>query len=438
MGLDLKWKFSHDYISADCGRNLAASVQLHTQHYPTRGMEAPLRKWALFLLALAGVASVRAERPVLDLFGGGASVATIEVLVATAEEFTAPLALNEDTENLVTDADEDIQYVIAKLNNNGGGSGSADLLIDASMSDFSLPLLVDVREDGEIEISIGADSFNASAANYSSVLALLSYRSNLSSSALSEPQRNVTITAYDEVGPGNTLTALIELRVPNQHVPVFTENATYSVSLPENSAAGTEIDVVSAEDPEGRVVAYSMTSSVFAIDADTGVVRVTSPAELDYEDRRDFELTIAASDQDPFSPLTAEATLTITLTNVNDNNPTFDPDSYDADVPENVEGAFVVMLTASDADGDSLEYFFADTSTESTFQLDPNTGAITVREQLDYESTTTYTFGVLVSDGARSDSATVTVHVTDVADGRPVVLPLRKTILLNLDEGNFE
>ena len=334
----------------------------------------------------------------------------------------------------MTDADEDIRYVIAKLN--GGGLENEDLLLDTSTKVISLPVVFDVREDGEIEISIGADSsFNASAANYSTVLELLSYRSNLTSSALSEPQRNVTITAYDEVGAGNTLTALIELRIPNQDAPVFTENATYSVSLPENSAAGTEIDVVSATDPEGRTVVYSMTSAVFAIDSDTGVVRVTDSSALDYEDRRAFELTIVASDQDPFSPLTSEATLTITLTNVNDNDPSFDPDSYDADVPENVEGAFVVTLTATDADGDSLQYFFADTSTESTFQLDSGTGAITVRDQLDYEETTTYTFSVLVSDGERSDSASVTVHVTDVADGRPVVLPLRKTIILNFDEG---
>ena len=400
------------------------------------GTSSLRERWVLLLLLALGTfaGSGRAERPILDLFGGGASVATVEVLVDTVDDFTARLALNDDTRNLVTDADEDIQYVTAKLNN-GGSQGNEDLLIDASMADISLSVVVDVREDGEIQISIGADPFNASAANYSTVLALLSYRSNLSSSALSEPQRNVTIMAYDTVGAGNTLTALIELRVPNQHAPVFTENASYSVPLPENAAAETVTARISATDPEGRAVAYAMTSSVFEIDSVRGVVTVTDPSALDYEDRRDFELTITASDQDPFTPLTSEATLTITLTNINDNDPVFDPESYVADVPENVEGASVVMLTANDADGDTLEYFFTDTSTESTFQLDSNTGAITVSGQLDYESVTMYTFGVLVSDGDRFDSANVVVNVTDVADGRPVVLPLRKSILLNLDEG---
>lgn len=411
--------------------NFFAGLSAVHLHDPIRcRMEISLRKLVLFLLVFSACGS--AERPILDLFGGGASVATVEVLVDTAEDFTARLVLNEDTENLVTDADEDIQYIIAKLN--GGGLENERLLLDMSMSDISFPVVVDVR-DGEIEIRIGGDSFNASAANYSTVLEVLSYRSNLTSSALSEPQRNVTITAYDEVGAGNTLTALIELRVPNQYPPVFTQNAVYSFSLPENSAAGTEMNLVSAVDPEGRAVAYSLTSQVFAVDADTGVVRVTDSSALDYEERRNFELTIVASDQDTFSPLTSTAMLTITLTNVNDNDPIFSPDFYDSDVPENVQGALVEMLTATDADGDSLQYFFADTNTELTFHLDTNTGVITVRDQLDFEATASYTFGVLVSDGERSDSAGVVVHVTDVADGRPVVLPLRKTIILNLDEG---
>lgn len=399
-------------------------------------MDASMCKWVLLLLAF-GLCVERgyAERPVLDLFGNGEDIATVEVLVDTADFSVTNLVLNEDTENLVTDSDEDIQYVIAKLN--GGGSvESENLMLDTSMLDISA-VFIDVREDGEIRISIGGDSFNASATNYSAVLELLEYRSNLTSVALSDPQRNVTITAYDEVGPSNTQTALIQLRVPNQDAPVFTSNASYSVSLEENSPVGTEINVVSATDPEGRAVTYSLLENddAFAIATESGVVTVTDSDALNYEDRRSFELTIVASDQDPFSALASEATLTIALTNVNDNDPVFDPDSYDADVPENVQGAFVVALTATDADGDSLEYIFAVSGTESTFQLDSATGEVTVRDMLDYETTTTYTFDVLVTDGDRSDTASVEVHVTDVADGRPVVLPLRKTILLNLDEG---
>ena len=396
-------------------------------------MGTSLREWTFifFALALALFSGVRAERPILNLFEGGASVATIQVLID--REFTASLVTNEDTETLVTDDDEDIQYVIAKLN--GGVQENEELVLDTA--DIPLPVVTDVREDGELEIRIGTGSFNASAANFSVVLAVLSYRSNLTSSALTEPQRNITITAYDNIGPGNTLTALIELRVPNQKAPVFTQSGVYNASIEENSADGTEIDViVLATDPEGRSVTYSASSTVFAVDSVTGVVNIIDSNAVDYEDRTSFDLIITASDGDLFSPLTSEATLTIYLTNVNDNDPVFDQDSYEANVPENVESALVVTLSASDEDGDSLQYFFADTQTENTFRININTGVISLQDQLDFEVVSMYVFNVIVSDGERSDTATVTVNVTDVADGRPVVLPLQKDILLNLDDGN--
>ena len=401
----------------------------------SRKMNARLRKFVLLALVFgACIESGRAERPVLDLFGEGASLTTIQVLVGTADEFTVSLVQNEDTEALVTDSDEDIQYVVAKIN--GGGQENEEVFLD--VTDIALPVFTDVQEDGTIEIRIGTGSvFNASAANFSTVLARLSYRSNLTLSALSEPQRNVTVTAYDEIGPSNTLTALIELSVPNQDAPVFTENGSYSYSLPENSANGTTVGIVSATDPEGRAVVYSGNSAVFAIDTDAGIVTVLDSRQLDYENVRSFEVIIGASDDDPFNPLTSEATLTVALTNINDNAPGFDLDSYTADVPENVENAFVLALTATDADEDNLEYFFADTSTELTFSLDAGTGEVTVKDQLDYESTTMYTFDVIVFDGERSDTATVVVSVTDVADGRPVVLPLQKTILIDLNEGIY-
>lgn len=397
--------------------------------FPVRRMGTSLRELSFILIAISVcIRGGGAQRPVLDLFGGGASITTLEVLVDTGDDFTVSLVQNENTEELITDEDDDIQYVVAKIN---GGEESEDIVIDTS--GISFPVITDVREGGEIVIRL----FNASSANFSRVLSTLSYRSNLMSSALSDPQRNVTITAHDEVGPGNTLTALIELRVPNEQAPIFTEDATYAVSIAENTALGTEITSVSATDPEGRSVAYSTSSTEFSIDSSTGVVSVLDSSALDYDVTTSFVLTIVASDEDPFSPMSSEATLTITLTNINDNDPVFSEDVYEVNVPENVANAFVVTLGATDEDGDSLEYFFSSTSTSTTFRLDSETGTIEVLNQLDYEITTEYTFGVLVSDGERSDMATVVVMVTDVADGRPVVLPLQKDILLNLDDGKF-
>ena len=370
------------------------------------------------------------QRPSLSLFSNGANVTTIEVVVNTPEEYIVSLITNNNTENLVTDDDGDLQYVVAKLN--GGGEESESIVVDLTKVPLHSPVLIYIREDGEFEIRTLA---HTSAAHFSTILVGLSYTFTQTSNALSHTQRNVTITAYDEFGPGNTQTALIELYAAIQYAPMFTQNV-YTLSVPENTADGTKITIVLARIPGEHNVSYFINSTVFSINATTGSVYVIDSNALNYEDKTYFRETISALNGDLFSPLTSEATLTIYLTNVNDNDPVFDQDSYEANVPENVESALVVTLSASDEDGDSLQYLFADTHTENTFHININAGVISLQDQLDFEDISMYVFNVIVSDGERSDTATVTVSVTDVADGRPVVLPLQKDILLNLDDGN--
>ena len=370
------------------------------------------------------------QRPSLSLFSSGANVTTIAVVLNTAQEYIVSLITNNNTENLVTDDDGDVRYVVAKLN--GGGDESESIIVDLTKVPLHSPVLIYIREGGEFEIRTIAHS---SATHFSAILVGLSYTFMLTSNALSHSQRNVTITAYDEFGPGNTQTALIELYAPTQYAPMFTQNV-YTISILENTTDGTEITMVLAIIPGGHNVTYFLNSTVFSINATTGSVYIIDSNALNYEDRTYFTQTISALNGDPLFPLTSEATLTIYLTNVNDNDPVFDQDSYEANVPENVESVLVVTLRASDEDGDSLQYFFADTQTENTFRININTGVISLQDQLDFEYINMYVFNVIVSDGERSDTATVTVSVTDVADGRPVVLPLQKDILLNLDDGN--
>ena len=393
-------------------------------------MGTSLRDLPFLLLALCAMSGGGiAQRPVLDLFGGGAIVETFEVVIGS--EYSISLVTNPDADNLVSDADGDIDFVIATLN--GGGENGEELVVETDNLPFQV--VIDRSEVNRIQISVGTGL--AAPSNFSLVLAGLAYRYNLTSSALSDPERNITITAYDEVGAGNTLTALIEPREPNADAPVFSQS-TYTATVEENAAVGTVVSQnIQATDPEGRAVAYSLSpsSTTFAIDSVTGVVSVTNNTALDFEAVADFELTVVATDQDPISPLSAEATLSVVLNNTNDNPPIFDPSSYTFEVPEEATGAVVGTVSAGDADNDDLEYIFESSETENVFIINSDTGLITVRTQLDYESVMTYSFNVLVSDGQNLDSASVVVDVSDIADGSPVVSPLQKDILLNLDAG---
>ncbi|CAH0999302.1 hypothetical protein LEM8419_00600 [Neolewinella maritima] len=89
-------------------------------------------------------------------------------------------------------------------------------------------------------------------------------------------------------------------------------------------------------------------------------------------------------------------------------------------VAEDAEvGAELGTVVASDADGDVLSYTISSGNAAGDFAIDPQSGLITVFNELDFDQTAEYVLDVAVSDGEASSTATVTINVTDVEE--PVV-----------------
>ena len=93
------------------------------------------------------------------------------------------------------------------------------------------------------------------------------------------------------------------------------------------------------------------------------------------------------------------------------------------DVDENASnGTSVGTVAASDANtGDTLSYAITGGTGQTAFAINSSTGEITVADsaQLDYETTTSFTLTVQVTDDgtpARSDTATITIDLNNVAD----------------------
>ena len=107
--------------------------------------------------------------------------------------------------------------------------------------------------------------------------------------------------------------------------------------------------------------------------------------------------------------------------------PEFSPSAVEFSVAENsaAETAVGTPVTATDANGDELEYTFAADGDEASFEIGASTGQITVGDdaQLDYEGgQTSLTVRVVASDGTLADTATVTIAVTDEDDPGVVTL----------------
>ena len=370
----------------------------------------------------------------LNLFNNGADEAIFLVPAGAGTPFRLQLATNQQTDQLVTGNLTGIEVEI-----NGGREDSAEsIVIDEGV--VGVPVTVSIMGRQYRYVLSGS---SASAANYSTLLSTLAYVSNLTSEALNDPPRNITITAIDRNLDGVTAVANIMLIPANLEDPVFASDPI-EVDLEENTGVGGLVTTVNATDPEGRQVTYVLSepSPVFGI-TPTGEVRVLDSGALDYENetRRVFRLTVIATDTDPVAPRSSNASLIISLTNANDNSPMFTSTSYTFSVVEEAAGAIVGSIEATDADGvdlNPLRYDFLLASTGLTFTLNQGTGEISVRSQLDYEDSTSHTFDVIVTDSLFTSMAQVVVNVIDIADNRPVTSPAEKTIIVNLDLGNNE
>lgn len=79
-------------------------------------------------------------------------------------------------------------------------------------------------------------------------------------------------------------------------------------------------------------------------------------------------------------------------------------------------GSFVGQIEASDDDGDSLTFSIVSGNNDETFQLDFESGELTLEKALDYETTNLYELVIKVSDNQSESSAVITMVITDVSE----------------------
>lgn len=191
----------------------------------------------------------------------------------------------------------------------------------------------------------------------------------------------------------------ITIRDVNDVAPTFNQKEYY-VTIPENTAVGTPLPLnIIVDDPDvGQNSVFSLrldgsiVSEVFDIEPKlvTGTSQVSirvANGSLDYENvnQRKFIVLIYAEETLTDPKLSSTATLTVSITDVNDNFPKFDQESYTATVSETARpGQYVTTITATDMDsgvfGDQgIRYMLNGTGAE-LFRVDPVTGTITVAD----------------------------------------------------------
>ncbi|XP_031770318.2 cadherin-99C [Galleria mellonella] len=235
-------------------------------------------------------------------------------------------------------------------------------------------------------------------------------------------QYSVTVRATDAKGLSSQ--GIVELSVapgPNTRPPQFSSRDYYA-PVSEGASINSTVTTVTAKDPENEPVTYSIVSGndlrQFAIGANTGIITVIR--RLDREVLTRYQLMVKAEDP---GKLASTATVNIKVTDINDNNPKFDEDSYLFHVKEGLSGEIVGYVHATDSDEGVNAMITYSIPSHLPFSIDNGTGMITTNTALDYEQTKEYAFVVTATDGAidkRLGTASVAVQVQDVPDELPV------------------
>ncbi|XP_034562463.1 cadherin-7 [Notolabrus celidotus] len=195
---------------------------------------------------------------------------------------------------------------------------------------------------------------------------------------------------------------IIKVQDINDNVPLF-QNEPYVSSIPERSPVGTRVAQVTATDADDPMfgnnakLIYSILQGqpYFVVEPKTGTIFIDLP-NMDREAREVYQVVVQVKDMLGLSGgYSSSTTLTVSLTDVNDNGPTFQHHLYTFAVPEDAAlGTTVGRIMAEDGDtgiNARMTYSLEDDLEESStfiIQTDPVTqeGVVLLAKPLDYET----------------------------------------------------
>ncbi|NXE27481.1 PCD12 protein, partial [Ardeotis kori] len=173
-------------------------------------------------------------------------------------------------------------------------------------------------------------------------------------------------------------------------------------------------------------------------------------ATLDRELRAEYNLTLVVRDHGDLS-LAVLKHLTICISDVNDNAPSFEKATYEAAVAENSEApAFLLTVRATDPDlgfNGKITYSIPDASASDLVSIDPTTGDVFALQAFDYEQVRSLEFLVTAEDGGHpklASNVSIRLAVLDRNDNAPVITApalvggaATLSVLVNVETGCF-
>uniref|UniRef100_A0A8B9SKF7 Cadherin domain-containing protein n=1 Tax=Anas platyrhynchos TaxID=8839 RepID=A0A8B9SKF7_ANAPL len=259
---------------------------------------------------------------------------------------------------------------------------------------------------------------------------------------------DLVLRAIDGGEPTRTGTARIRVSVldANDNAPVFSQ-AVYAVRVHEDVPVGSTLLTLTATDVDEGIngdVKYSLkkatdlASEIFYLDPERGSIKLVR--SLDFEEGDSYEMEVQVQDG---GGLSDTATVSISVTDVNDNEPELTVSSALSEISEDAPpGTVVALLHVQDRDSGANGEVRCSLVGDVPFRLRSSVGSyysvVTARE-LDREEVSEYNVTVWASDGGSPSlrsSAVLALRVLDVNDNAPVFAEARYSA--RLPENNAE
>ncbi|XP_053180416.1 uncharacterized protein LOC128363439 [Scomber japonicus] len=252
-----------------------------------------------------------------------------------------------------------------------------------------------------------------------------------------EKKYELRLEARDRGGLTGTSKIIIDVSDVNDNVPVI-NIMSFSNTVSEDAPLGTTVAVINVKDADsaknGQIKCTIDKTLPFKIQSSlTNYYNLVADQHFDRETISEYDIKIVATDSGS-PPLSSFVTLQLRISDVNDNGPLFDKNSYSAYITENNSpGVSVITVSARDSDWNQnarISYFLEDTQISGNpvtnyLSINSETGILHAVRSFDYEQIKELHLTVKAQDGGSpplSSNVTVKIIIQDQNDNPPQVL----------------
>ncbi|NP_291064.1 protocadherin gamma-A3 precursor [Mus musculus] len=247
----------------------------------------------------------------------------------------------------------------------------------------------------------------------------------------------IKIEAQDGPGLFSRAKVLVTVLDVNDNAPEVSVTSLTG-SVPEEAPAGREIALINVHDRDsgqnGQVTVFVLGNLPFTLEKSIDqYYRLVTARSLDHEEVSQYNISLRATDGGS-PPLSTETHITLHVSDINDNPPTFTHASYSAYIPENnARGASIFSVTAQDPDTDKnaqVTYSLAEDTLQglplsSYISINSNTGVLYALCSFDYEQFRDLQLQITARDSGTpplSSNTTLNLFVLDQNDNTPEIL----------------